>query len=88
MWLLAQKADSVAPTAGRAIDHIGWRVTNLNATAAELKANGVKFTSEPRAITSTTTTCAERLGQLGRSAEGEFGPAVPHAGRARQLWKR
>ena len=48
VWLLAQKGEPVAPSAGHAIDHIGWRAENLDATARELKAKGVTFTSEPR----------------------------------------
>lgn len=49
IWLLAQKGDAT-PSAGHAIDHLGWRVANLDASAVELKAKGVKFTSEPRAL--------------------------------------
>lgn len=48
VWILAQKGDA-APTAGRAIDHIGWRATNLDATAAALKGKGVTFTTDPEA---------------------------------------
>ena len=50
VWILAQKGDAT-PSEGHAIDHIGWRTTmDLNAKAAELKAKGVKFTTEPRPI--------------------------------------
>ena len=49
LWLLAQKGDAT-PSAGHAIDHLGWRMVDLDAAAVELKAKGVKFTSEPRAL--------------------------------------
>jgi len=50
LWVLAAKAnEAVAPSAGRAIDHLGWGAANLDATAAGLKSKGVKFTTEPRA---------------------------------------
>ncbi len=43
VWVLVQKADT-APTAsvGRAIDHVGWRVPDLDNTLAELKAKNIK----------------------------------------------
>ena len=46
-WLLADAGDG-APSAGHAIDHIAWRTTHLDSTAAELKARDVVFTMEPR----------------------------------------
>jgi len=46
VWLLFQRGDST-PTEGRAIDHIGWRTTNLEIKARELKSQGVRFTTEP-----------------------------------------
>ena len=50
VWVLAQKApEPPPPSAGRAIDHLGWRAASLDGTAAELKSKGVKFTTEPRA---------------------------------------
>ena len=51
VWLLADtlaSGETAAPSAGRAIDHLGWRPANLDTTAAELKRKGVKFTVEPR----------------------------------------
>ena len=39
------------PSDGHAIDHIGWRTPNLAAKASELKAQSVKFTTEPRPLT-------------------------------------
>jgi lactoylglutathione lyase len=52
VWLLAQAAkpgEQVPPTAGSAIDHIGWRPEVLDTTAAALKTKGATFTTEPRA---------------------------------------
>jgi catechol 2,3-dioxygenase-like lactoylglutathione lyase family enzyme len=49
VWLLVQRGDAT-PSEGHAIDHIGWRTTDLNAKAAELKAQNVKFTTEPRPL--------------------------------------
>jgi len=49
MWILVQRGDAV-PSEGHAIDHIGWRSSNLNATIAELKGKGVTVTTEPRPL--------------------------------------
>lgn len=49
VWVLAQKGDAV-PSEGHAIDHIGWRTSDLNAKTAELKSQSVKFTTEPRPL--------------------------------------
>jgi catechol 2,3-dioxygenase-like lactoylglutathione lyase family enzyme len=49
VWLLFQRGD-VTPTEGHAIDHIGWRTDNLDAKAAELKSQGIKFTTDPRPL--------------------------------------
>lgn len=38
---------TVVPSRGHAIDHIGWRMPDLQAKAAELKGKGVTFTVEP-----------------------------------------
>lgn len=49
VWLLVSKANEAPkPSLGAAIDHLGWKTTNLDQTAAALKAKGVKFTTEPR----------------------------------------
>lgn len=49
IWLLVARArDEVAPTLGRALDHLGWRYENLAAASETLKANGVEFTMDPR----------------------------------------
>ncbi len=49
VWLLVQRGDAT-PSEGHAIDHIGWRTPDLNATTAELKGQSVKFTTEPRPL--------------------------------------
>jgi lactoylglutathione lyase len=49
VWILAQRGDA-APSEGHAVDHIGWRTTNLDAKTTELKAGNVKFTTEPRPL--------------------------------------
>ncbi len=49
VWILVQRGDST-PSEGHAVDHIGWRVMDLNAKIAELKGKGVKVTSEPRPL--------------------------------------
>lgn len=49
VWLIVQGSKKeLAPTKGRAMDHLGWNFPDLDAAAKELKANGVKFTLEPR----------------------------------------
>ena len=50
VWILAQRGEAV-PSAGHAIDHIGFRPVRLDDTIARLKARSVKVTSEPRALT-------------------------------------
>ena len=49
VWLFVQRGDAV-PSDGHAIDHIGWRTTNLAEKALQLKAQDVKFTTEPRPL--------------------------------------
>jgi lactoylglutathione lyase len=49
VWILVQRGDAT-PSDGRAIDHIGFRTTNLDAKTAELKGRGVTFTTEPRPL--------------------------------------
>ena len=46
VWLLADRG-TAEPSRGHTIDHIGWRMPDLMATAAELKTKGVSFTTEP-----------------------------------------
>ena len=50
MWVLVQRG-AATPSEGKAIDHIGWRATNLDAKIAELKTKDVKVTTEPRPLT-------------------------------------
>jgi catechol 2,3-dioxygenase-like lactoylglutathione lyase family enzyme len=51
VWLLAQKSTTAQPSAGRAIDHIGWTTADTDAQVAALKAKGdVKITTEPRMV--------------------------------------
>lgn len=50
VWLLVQKGD-VTPSAGHAIDHIGFRPLNVDSVVAGLKAKNVKVTTEPRPLT-------------------------------------
>ena len=49
VWILVQRGDAT-PSEGHAIDHIGWRTPNLDAKTKELKAQDVKFTTEPRPL--------------------------------------
>jgi catechol 2,3-dioxygenase-like lactoylglutathione lyase family enzyme len=49
VWLLVQRGDAV-PSEGHAIDHIGFRTSDLAARTTELKAQSVKFTTEPRPL--------------------------------------
>ena len=49
VWLMADKGDDSAPSQGRAIDHLGWAVTNVDAKVSGLTAKGLK-TVEPRAV--------------------------------------
>ena len=47
MYLLVLKGESTAPSQGRAIDHLGWGPQSMDTAAVDLKAKGVRFTSEP-----------------------------------------
>ena len=55
VWLLVgrQRDDEAAreATQGRALDHLGWAFTDLNAAAAEIRSKGVEFQLEPRPFT-------------------------------------
>ena len=52
VWLLISQHDGeLAPTEGRAFDHLGWQYPDLRAAAEEIKAKGVEFTMEPRPFT-------------------------------------
>lgn len=48
VWLYAQASkEPIAPTQGRAVDHIGFAYANLDAGAVELKQKAVTFLQEP-----------------------------------------
>jgi catechol 2,3-dioxygenase-like lactoylglutathione lyase family enzyme len=48
MWLVISGTDAdVAPNDGRAVDHIGWKVDDLDAVVERLKAQKLKFPVEP-----------------------------------------
>lgn len=46
-YLLVLQGEGTAPSQGRAIDHLGWGPLSMDATAIDLKAKGVTFTSGP-----------------------------------------
>lgn len=50
LWLLVQRADGAPPSSGRAIDHVGWRVRDIDAFFAAAKGRGDKVTGDPRPI--------------------------------------
>lgn len=45
-----EQADSAVPTAGRAIDHIGFEVKGLEAFCKKLSDNGIKLDSDYRSV--------------------------------------
>jgi catechol 2,3-dioxygenase-like lactoylglutathione lyase family enzyme len=48
VWVLVSEAESIpATTQGRAIDHIGFSVPDLDAAAAEMRRKGIVFQTEP-----------------------------------------
>lgn len=49
VWLFAAKGTS-EPSAGHAIDHIGFRPANVDSAVAAMKAKNVKVTTEPRPL--------------------------------------
>jgi catechol 2,3-dioxygenase-like lactoylglutathione lyase family enzyme len=50
IWVLVQKGEAT-PTRGYAIDHLGFRPTNVDNAVAALKGKNVKVTTEPRDLT-------------------------------------
>jgi catechol 2,3-dioxygenase-like lactoylglutathione lyase family enzyme len=46
-YLLVLKGEGAARSQGRAIDHLGWGPSSMDAAATDLKGKGVQFTSEP-----------------------------------------
>ena len=56
VWLLATQADGqVEPTTGLSFDHIGFSVSDLDATAEEMNRQGVEWLTEPAAATHPVT---------------------------------
>ncbi len=53
VWVLAAKGDAT-PSVGHAIDHVGWRVADLDQTLAALKARDIKILQGPTALTLAT----------------------------------
>ena len=50
LWLLAERGNPTKPSRGHAIDHLGFRPTDLDSLMVTLKAQNVKVTSEPREV--------------------------------------
>ena len=50
IWVLAAKGDTT-PSAGHAIDHLGFRPQNVDNVVAAFKTKNVKVTTEPRPLT-------------------------------------
>jgi len=49
VWVLASEHEGIpATTEGRAIDHIGFAVEDLNSAAASMRGQGVAFAQDPR----------------------------------------
>jgi catechol 2,3-dioxygenase-like lactoylglutathione lyase family enzyme len=49
MWVLVSETqEELAPTHDRSIDHIGWKVPDLDRLAEKLKAQSTRFLVEPR----------------------------------------
>jgi catechol 2,3-dioxygenase-like lactoylglutathione lyase family enzyme len=46
VWLFTGRG-AAEPSGGHTLDHIGWRMPDLLASAAALKAKGVRFTTDP-----------------------------------------
>lgn len=53
LWLLVgqQREGGLAPTEGRALDHLGWSFDSLDAAVADLQGKGVELSSGPREVT-------------------------------------
>ena len=49
VWLFAAKGNG-EPSAGHAIDHIGFRPVNVDASVAAMKTKSIKVTTEPRPL--------------------------------------
>ena len=53
VWVLVAKGDAT-PSVGHAIDHVGWRVPDLDRTLTGLKAKNIKVVQGPTALTLAT----------------------------------
>ena len=53
VWVLSAKGDAT-PSVGHAIDHLGWRVPDLEKTLDALKARNIKVLQGPTALTLAT----------------------------------
>ena len=53
VWVLVQKGDAT-PSVGHAIDHVGWRVPDLDKKLAELNAKNIKVLQVVTALTLAT----------------------------------
>ena len=53
VWVLVQKGDAT-PSVGHAIDHVGWRVPDLEKILGDLKAKNIKVLQGPTALTLAT----------------------------------
>jgi catechol 2,3-dioxygenase-like lactoylglutathione lyase family enzyme len=53
VWVLVQRGNAT-PSVGHAIDHVGWRVPDLDKTLAVLKAKNIKVLQGPTALTLAT----------------------------------
>ena len=51
VWLMAaQASESIVPTEGRAMDHLGWASSSLDEFGRNLRFNDVEFTMQPRSF--------------------------------------
>jgi catechol 2,3-dioxygenase-like lactoylglutathione lyase family enzyme len=49
-----ESKEKMAPTKGRALDHIGFEVANMDLFAQKLEAQGIKFDVPPKTVNATT----------------------------------
>jgi catechol 2,3-dioxygenase-like lactoylglutathione lyase family enzyme len=60
VWLLVAQGEA-APSAGRAVDHIGWRVTDLDHLLTALSTKGIKILRPPTATGAARVSFVEDL---------------------------
>lgn len=86
VWIVPQRSDeAIAPSAGRVIDHIGWRAADVDATIARLKSRGVSITTDPRAAGALRIAYVEgpaglRVEIVQRPATAGAGDTIPGVG--------